>query len=69
MDEVEIARILKCWTAPDEKHCDELLQRCLSVFGQADFDELDDSVLEMLAAAGDIYIGNEMTDRFEYPDS
>ena len=55
METIDIERILsQDLSAGTEAFRENLLERCLSVLGQADSDgvELDDSEFEMLAAAG-----------------
>ena len=43
-------------SAGTEEFRDELLARCLDVLGADDgVDEIDDGLLDMLAAAGDVY--------------
>ena len=59
MDEVKIADILKRWAKTDEDFCEDLLRRCLDVLDEGDCAELEDSELDMLAAAGDIYASSE----------
>lgn len=55
MDEREIVRILRQdLSKGTEKFRDALLARCLAVLGSGDGIELDDSELEMLAAAGEL---------------
>ena len=55
MDERDIERILRQDLSKDtDEFRDELLSRCLSVLGSQDGVELDDSDLELLAAAGDL---------------
>ncbi len=60
MDEAEITRVLKSWAKEDEAYKEELLQRCLSVLGQEGYSELDDSALDMLAAAGSPYFRTDI---------
>ena len=63
MDEAEITRILKSWAHVDDAECEDLLQQCLAVLDQGDYAEIDDSDLEMLAAAGDVFTIGNMQDR------
>ena len=55
MDERDIERILRQdLSKGTDEFRDELLSRCLAVLGSQDGVELDDSDLELLAAAGDL---------------
>ena len=61
MDETEITRVLKSFAEEDEAHKEELLQRCLAVLGEEEeCSELDDSDLDMLAAAGNPYFRTDI---------
>lgn len=62
MNENRITRALKQWASPDKEFGEELLQRCLTVIDEADCYEIDDSDLEMLAAAGPDYLPADYVD-------
>ncbi len=61
MNEVEIKNVLRDWVASDDGFRERLLQRCLSVLDEEEVHELDDSDLDMLAAAGSPYVDPEVS--------